>query len=191
MLPAILQDLEKVERTICGFQYQLDHQDIIAEMILRISRYGVQSRLILDKDNFYNSSCVRQSARVNELFRAGGLFRIRKPRGGKYACVHIKCLIFDEEVMLSGSMNLTHNGLQNNKEHLYRLSEPDFIGEALADFEKEWLLAEPVTQRERERERDTDYALQGSVAERCRARYILDANYTHEAGRRNPKLRGR
>jgi hypothetical protein len=148
MLPAILQDIEKVERTVCGFQDQLDHADIIAELALRIGRYGVQGRLILDKDNFFDSSCARQPARVNELHRAGCLFRVRKPPGGQYACVHVKCLILDEKIMLSGSMNLTHNGLQYNKEHLYRMSEPSFIGEALADFEKEWLLAEPVTDRE-------------------------------------------
>jgi hypothetical protein len=81
MLPAILQDIEKAERTICGFQYQLDHADVIAELILRIGRYGVLGRLILDRDNFFDSSCVRQPARVNELFRAGCLLRVRKPQG--------------------------------------------------------------------------------------------------------------
>jgi hypothetical protein len=148
MLPAILKDLEKVERTINGWAYQLDHRDVIAEIILRITRYGVQCRLILDKENFYGSSCARQAAGVNELFRAGCLIRIRKPPGGLYSCVHVKCLIFDEKVMMSGSLNLTHNGLQNNKEHLYRLSEPELIEDVMADFDREWMLAEGVGERE-------------------------------------------
>jgi hypothetical protein len=45
-------------------------------------------------------------------------------------------------------VNLTHNGLKNNKKHLYRLTEPAFVAEVLADFEKEWLTAEPVTEKE-------------------------------------------
>ena len=50
--------------------------------------------------------------------------------------------------MLSGSLNLTHNGLQNNKEHLYRLSEPELIEDVMADFDREWMLAEEVGERE-------------------------------------------
>jgi hypothetical protein len=49
---------------------------------------------------------------------------------------------------MSGSLNLTHNGLQNNKEHLYRLSEPEFIQEMTADFERDWTLGEDVGERE-------------------------------------------
>jgi hypothetical protein len=60
----------------------------------------------------------------------------------------VKSLIIDGKVAMSGSLNLTHNGLQNNKEHLYRLSEPEFIQEMMADFEKDWILAEPVGDRE-------------------------------------------
>jgi phosphatidylserine/phosphatidylglycerophosphate/cardiolipin synthase-like enzyme len=120
MLPVIKLELEKIERSICGFQYQLDHSECIAQMILKIAIYGVQGRLILDKVNFYSSSCTRQSAGVNELYKAGCLFRIRKPSQGNFSCMHVKCLILDEKVVLTGSVNLTHNGLENNKEHVYR-----------------------------------------------------------------------
>ena len=58
------------------------------------------------------------------------------------------CLILDAKTVLTGSMNLTHNGLENNKEHLYRLTEPAFVAEVLADFEEEWLTAQRVTDNE-------------------------------------------
>ena len=48
--------------------------------------------------------------------------------------------------MLSGSTNCTHGGLENNKEHLYKIREPSFVDEALADFEQTWAIATPVTQ---------------------------------------------
>jgi hypothetical protein len=143
-----LKEVTNAERTIDGWAYQIDHRDIIAATCLRVARYGVVCRLLFDKENFYSSTCARQATGVNELFRAGCLLRIRKPSGGLYSCVHVKCLIFDGKVTMSGSLNLTHNGIQNNKEHLYRLSEPEFIEEMMADFEKDWTLGEEVGERE-------------------------------------------
>ena len=148
MLPAIQQELEKTESSICGFQYQMDHTECIGQMVLKIARFGVQGRLLLEKVNFYSSSCARQAARVHELYQAGCQFRIMKPVVGCFACVHVKCLILDAKTVLTGSMNLTHNGLENNKEHLYRLTEPAFVAEVLADFEEEWLTAQRVTDNE-------------------------------------------
>ena len=60
--------------------------------------------------------------------------------------MHVKTLVFDRKVLLTGSVNLTHNGMENNKEHLYRISDSQLIAEVLADFEQVWASAEPVTQ---------------------------------------------
>ena len=46
------------------------------------------------------------------------------------------------EVLLTGSVNLTDNGMENNKEHLYRIVEPSAVADVLADFETEWAAAE-------------------------------------------------
>ena len=59
--------------------------------------------------------------------------------------MHVKSLIFDEKILLTGSVNMTHNGFENNKEHLYRVAEPSAVADVLADFEKEWAGAEQVT----------------------------------------------
>jgi phosphatidylserine/phosphatidylglycerophosphate/cardiolipin synthase-like enzyme len=170
MLPAIKQELDKIERTFCGFQYQLDHTECIALMILKIARYGVEGRLILDKTNFYKSSCARQAARVHELYQAGCQIRISKPSYGNFSCVHVKCFVLDGKVVLTGSMNLPHNGLENNKEHLYRLTEPAFVAEVLADFEKEWLTAEPVTGKEISKMLDADLKRQNKKREQSMSR---------------------
>ena len=61
--------------------------------------------------------------------------------------MHVKSLIFDERVLLTGSVNMTHNGYENNKEHLYRITEPSLVVDVVADFEKDWSAAEPVTQQ--------------------------------------------
>ena len=60
--------------------------------------------------------------------------------------MHVKSLIFDRKILLTGSSNMTHNGFENNKEHLYRIPDPAAVSEVLDDFEKEWKAAEVVTQ---------------------------------------------
>ena len=73
-------------------------------------------------------------------------FRPRSSSG--YACMHVKCWVIDEKLVLSGSSNLTHNGLEKNKEHLYRITEPVFVSDVLADFETTWTESQPVGQQE-------------------------------------------
>ena len=68
-----------------------------------------------------------------------------KPKGSGFACMHVKCWFIDGSVMLSGSTNATHGGLENNKEHLYKICEPSVVNKALADFEQTWETATPVT----------------------------------------------
>ena len=148
MLPVLKQALEKVENSFCGFQYQMDHTECIGLMVLKIARFRARGRLLLDKENFFFSSCTRQAARIHELYRAGCEFRIAKPMFGFFACNRVTCLILDARIALTGSVNLTHNGLENNKEHLYRLTEPAFVADLQADFEKEWLTAQRVTDEE-------------------------------------------
>ena len=59
--------------------------------------------------------------------------------------MHVKCMILDEKVLLQGSVNLTHNGMENNKEHLYRITDQMTVTEVLDDFELEWAGAEKDT----------------------------------------------
>ena len=42
--------------------------------------------------------------------------------------------------------NMTHNGFENNKEHLIALTKPSVVAQFAADFESEWATAETVTQ---------------------------------------------
>ena len=60
--------------------------------------------------------------------------------------MHVKTLVIDNKVVLTGSVNLTHNGLENNKEHLYCITDPSAVAEVATDFEKEWQGAEIVTE---------------------------------------------
>ena len=145
MLPVVLEEIGALESSFCGLQYTLDHTDCFMGLTSKMSK-GVKGRFVIDRKNFIESSCARQAARVAELWRAGCEFRVLRPRGSEYACMHAKSLVFDEKVVLTGSVNMTHNGLENNKEHMYRITEPKVVAAVLADFEEVWQVAEEVTQ---------------------------------------------
>ena len=59
--------------------------------------------------------------------------------------MHVKALIIDDKILLTGSVNMTHNGLEHNKEHLYRITETSAVADVLNDFETQWESAEQVT----------------------------------------------
>ena len=58
--------------------------------------------------------------------------------------MHAKSWVIDKRVCLLGSVNLTHNGLENNTENLVRVAEPGCIQKACVDFEARWNEAEVV-----------------------------------------------
>ena len=58
--------------------------------------------------------------------------------------MHTKCVILDRELVYDGSVNLTHNGMENNKEHLYRITHAATVARVFDDFRREWARAEVV-----------------------------------------------
>ena len=106
---------------------------------------GKTAKFILDRKNFFDSSCARQAPRIKELIDACAMVKIFKPERSGFACMHAKTLIFDKKVVLTGSVNLTHNGLEHNKEHLIRVLEPSVVAAMLQDFEQTWKRADTVT----------------------------------------------
>ncbi len=78
------------------------------------------------------------------------MIKILKPEGSGFACMHAKTLIFDKKVVLTGSLNLTHNGLEHNKEHTVRIIAPSAVAAILQDFKETWEHATTVGPEELE-----------------------------------------
>ncbi len=104
--------------------------------------------IILDYKNFFYSSCVRQAPRVKEMFDAGVTFVIVKPPTGGFSAMHTKAWIFDGKTLVSGSANSTHNSMENNYEHIVRITNPAVVGQAMRDHKTLWDSGKPVTQVE-------------------------------------------
>ena len=67
------------------------------------------------------------------------------------ATMHAKSWILDEKISLNGSCHLTHNGMENNIEHMFKITNPAAVAAALADFEHHWESGQPVGQPEIDR----------------------------------------
>jgi len=147
MYPIMIGELRSMTSTLDGLQYASDHTTCLVQILTKLSK-GVKVRIIFDKKNFLDSSCARQAPRMQELFENNCGMKVMKPTdGGNFACMHVKALCFDRKTLLTGSVNMTHNGFENNKEHMYRITEPTAVAEVLTDFESVWAQAEPVTQK--------------------------------------------
>ena len=114
----------------------------------------MRGRLIVDRANFIASGKQgRECPRIIELREAGVEIRVFKPRyqGYGFASLHAKTWILDDSLVLSGSVNLTECGMQGNKEHMYLITQPEVVTDALADFEGVWREAEPLSEELLER----------------------------------------
>ena len=58
--------------------------------------------------------------------------------------MHAKSFVVDGRVLFTGSVNLTHNGMENNKEHMFRICDPYPVAQVEADFEELWEESEDV-----------------------------------------------
>jgi phosphatidylserine/phosphatidylglycerophosphate/cardiolipin synthase-like enzyme len=146
---AILEGVERAEESIDMWCYCIDYTPLFFSLCRRFAE-GVAGRFILDLGNFYSSSCSRQAERISALYQAGvaagqlGMLRVIKPKKGGFSNMHCKTTIIDGRVIYAGSPNLTHNGLENNKEHYFRMTQANVVRQLMDDFEATWQASEPV-----------------------------------------------
>jgi len=147
MYPVFVHEFGQMEQSFVACAYQLDHTELCNKLMSKTLKEKVQGRIVMDQGNFRSSSCARQASRVEELFEAGCQLRTyRPPSGAGFACMHAKTWILDGATALTGSVNLTHNGLENNKEHLFRITNPECVHDMLVSFEELWEEAQAVEQ---------------------------------------------
>ena len=88
--------------------------------------------------------------------------------------------VYDSEFITIGSCNWTHNGVENNKEHVVRIKAPSINWEAAADFERTWEVAQAV---DAERMEETVRRAAAKAAEKA-ARKLAPRNAKSEEPRR-------
>ncbi len=139
--------MDGIEEGILSWQYLIDHTELCVILTVKATK-GHDIKIICDHKNFFHSSCIRQAPRVKEMFDSGVAFVTVKPPVGGFASMHTKAWIFDEKTLVSGSANSTHNSMENNHEHIFRITNPAVVQQAMCDHQTLWDSGKPVTQEE-------------------------------------------
>jgi phosphatidylserine/phosphatidylglycerophosphate/cardiolipin synthase-like enzyme len=139
-----VEDFTNMSVGIDSCQYQIDDAQLTGVFLVKLAD-GIPHRFILDQKNFWFSSCVNQAQVVTSLWNAGAKLRIFKPNKPGWSSMHSKTNIVDGTILLTGSCNLTHNGLENNSEHVVRTLDKKCVEDAQKDFASLWEESREVT----------------------------------------------
>jgi len=96
MLDVFAEKFNTISESLCALQDVMDHTELVVKLLMRL-RDGMRCGIIFDKGSFFDSSCVRQAARVEEIHIAGCQRRPLKLRGRELASMHAKAWILDEK----------------------------------------------------------------------------------------------
>ena len=140
-------ELEQVQHSIMMMYFCLDDTDCVG-VIGPKAADKVEVKLLLDRKNCYNSPCKRQPARVKDLWRTNAQLRVLRPSCNEYSSTHVKTMILDNKVVLTGSLNLTHNAFEHNKEHVVRIVDPKCVQQFVEDFYRTWTESEVISTRD-------------------------------------------
>jgi phosphatidylserine/phosphatidylglycerophosphate/cardiolipin synthase-like enzyme len=135
-------------------QYLIDHT-VCCNILLAKTIKGLNFKLLLDKTQFFSSSCARQAPRMVEFYRHGVEMRYLHPGGSGFASQHSKSFLIDGRVYMTGSVNLTHGGLEHNVEDLLVVTDGEVLSKAEQVFDTQWDRATPVSDRDMQRMTET------------------------------------
>ena len=140
----LCQEFRKAEQVVLGTCYCFDFFDGCRILGAGL-RLNVQVRILLDSHQFMKPSCKSQPARVNEMIQWGAELRRYSPQRGSYSMMHAKSWLIDGSVLITGSPNFTHNGMESSGEVMTVVQgAQDCITKYLEWFEHLWGLAQVV-----------------------------------------------
>ena len=109
----------------------------LGNALVKAMKRGVKVRLILDMNN------ARKSYSIDEWLIENGIdIRFIKLKRG---CMHHKVLIVDRIHLMTGSYNFTNDSEFRNHEAAIFTDDGNLVALFIAEFERLWSLAEPVT----------------------------------------------
>jgi HKD family nuclease len=186
--------IENAQEELMIVQYEFDHE-VLTEKICEKVRQGVHVRFIVDRRKFERSSCVHMAERVAQCFQAGVDLRTHLPPKGKgWASCHLKCVTADRRVMLTGSVNMTTNGIQNNVEQVVRLTDAMNLERQCEFFARLWEEAKPVTPEDMDRvlgrKADSKEKEEAKKAEKKHQQSAASSSSLRAAAARGPTKKG-
>src|SRR5208283_3450354 len=132
---AIMRLMHEASSSIDGALYRFNHPGLAQALEDAVQR-GVRVRLLVDGNKY------KESRTTQELL-AGAIipFRVAFGRQGRGSKMHHKFVILDQEKVLTGSYNWTHESEDENHENLIILGDPHPVEAYTQEFEALWMEA--------------------------------------------------
>ena len=126
VLDRLIELIDGAQRYVYAAFYDLDLEDI-AEALIDAKARGVDVKVVVDSDNIDNPA-------VRALLNAGVVVGDRDPD-----FMHNKFIIIDDEVVWTGSMNPTYNGVYRNDNNVVVISRlPELVEDFKQEFNELW-----------------------------------------------------
>ncbi len=122
---AIVEAIESATTSIDLCLYEFKRPNIIEAAVAAVER-GVTVRFAGDGDELDDTGYIA-------LEEAGVDLAVRKPRD---RIMHNKFAVIDGQIVFTGSMNFSENGVQLNNNHTVRFDNAELAAEFTAEFEK-------------------------------------------------------
>lgn len=128
----IMNVLHGASSSIDAALYRFNHPGL-AQALEEVAQRGVRVRLLVDGNKYKES-------RITQELLAGAIipFRLGFGRQGRGSKMHHKFVILDEETVLTGSYNWTHESEEENHENLLILRDPQPVEAYTQEFEALW-----------------------------------------------------
>jgi mitochondrial cardiolipin hydrolase len=128
----IVSYLHEATNSIDGALYRFNHPGL-AEAMEEVAERGVRVRLLVDGNKY------KESRTTQELLDDSHLrFRLAFGRQGRGSKMHHKFVILDQQIVLTGSYNWTHESEEENQENLLILRDANTVEAYAEEFDALW-----------------------------------------------------
>ena len=134
---AIMDLLHEATSSIDGALYRFNHPGL-AQALEEVADRGVRVRLLVDGNKY------KESRTTQELLSGAIIpFRLAFGRQGRGSKMHHKFVILDQQTVVTGSYNWTHESEEENQENLLILRDAHSVEAYTREFEALWEGAGP------------------------------------------------
>jgi len=128
VLGFILELIEETQSSLRFMAFSFT-QDDLGQAVLELAQAGVDVRGI-----FETRASETEFSELGRLFCAGVLVR----QDGNSSTFHHKVFVFDERIVLTGSLNFSDSAVEGNDENVVIIEDPALADQFLAEFDRRW-----------------------------------------------------
>lgn len=122
---ALVWLIDHAEQTVDMAVFEFNVQSV-ADALIRAHQRGVRVRVVYDNEH------TEEDPQIDQLISAG----IPAVADGRSALMHNKFFVFDADIVWTGSLNITENGLYRNNNNAIAFISPELAANYTVEFEE-------------------------------------------------------